>query len=92
VLNEFNGGPDHVHSLVNCPPKVRLSELVNALKGVSSRLIKQEILSPCHVLKVRKSKGHLWAPILFRRVCWRRPNYCCGNTWRCRTGRRLVRS
>jgi putative transposase len=25
VLKEFNGEPDHVHLLVNYPPKVRLS-------------------------------------------------------------------
>src|SRR5262244_127089 len=36
VLKEFNGEPDHVHLLVNYPPKVRLSELVNSLKGVSA--------------------------------------------------------
>jgi putative transposase len=42
VLKEFNGEPDHVHLLVNSPPKVRLSELVNSLKGVSSRRMKRE--------------------------------------------------
>jgi putative transposase len=42
TLKEFNGGSDHVHLLVNSPPKVRLSELVNSLKGVSSRRMKQE--------------------------------------------------
>jgi REP element-mobilizing transposase RayT len=42
ILKEFNGEPDHVHLLVNSPSKVRLSELVNSLKGVSSRRMKQE--------------------------------------------------
>jgi REP element-mobilizing transposase RayT len=37
---EFNGERDHVHLLVIYPPKVRLSELVRSLKGVSSRLLK----------------------------------------------------
>jgi hypothetical protein len=35
-LAEFNGETNHVHMLVNFPPKVALSRLVNSLKGVSS--------------------------------------------------------
>jgi len=41
-LTEFNGEPSHVHLLVNFPPKVALSRLVNSLKGVSSRRLRQE--------------------------------------------------
>jgi putative transposase len=41
-LAEFNGEPSHVHLLVNFPPKVALSRLVNSLKGVSSRRMRQE--------------------------------------------------
>jgi putative transposase len=41
-LVEFNGEPNHVHLLVNFPPKVALSRLVNSLKGVSSRRLRQE--------------------------------------------------
>ncbi|WP_406288383.1 IS200/IS605 family transposase [Embleya sp. NBC_00896] len=41
-LVEFNGENDHVHLLVNFPPKVALSKLVNSLKGVSSRRLRQE--------------------------------------------------
>jgi Transposase and inactivated derivatives len=41
-LREFNGEGDHVHLLVNFPPKVALSKLVNSLKGVSSRRMRQE--------------------------------------------------
>lgn len=41
-LEEFNGESSHVHLLVNFPPKVALSRLVNSLKGVSSRRIRQE--------------------------------------------------
>ena len=40
-LKEFNGDEDHVHLLVNYPPKVTISNLVNSLKGVSSRLIRK---------------------------------------------------
>ncbi|QYC41537.1 Transposase IS200 like protein [Nonomuraea coxensis DSM 45129] len=41
-LSEFNGENNHVHLLVNFPPKVALSKLVNSLKGVSSRRMRQE--------------------------------------------------
>jgi len=41
-LAEFNGESNHVHLLVNFPPKVALSKLVNSLKGVSSRRMRQE--------------------------------------------------
>lgn len=37
-LVEFDGEDDHVHLLVNYPPKVAVSALVNSLKGVSSRV------------------------------------------------------
>jgi putative transposase len=41
-LVEFNGETNHVHLLVNFPPKVAVSKLVNSLKGVSSRRMRQE--------------------------------------------------
>lgn len=41
-LIEFNDETNHVHLLVNFPPKVALSRLVNSLKGVSSRRLRQE--------------------------------------------------
>lgn len=41
-LVEFDGGHHHVHLLVNYPPKVAVSALVNSLKGVSSRMIRQK--------------------------------------------------
>src|SRR2546421_11107968 len=37
VLVDTHGEDDHVHLLVEYPPKVALSILVNSLKGVSSR-------------------------------------------------------
>jgi putative transposase len=42
-LAEFNGERSHVHLLVNFQPKVALSKLVNSLKGVSSRRMRQEL-------------------------------------------------
>ncbi|MFB9682487.1 IS200/IS605 family transposase [Streptosporangium vulgare] len=41
-LREFDGESNHVHLLVNFPPKIALSKLVNSLKGVSSRRMRQE--------------------------------------------------
>ena len=41
-LVEFNGEVDHVHLLVNYPPQVSLSKLINSLKGVSSRMLRKQ--------------------------------------------------
>ena len=41
-LAEYTGEANHVHLLVIFPPKVALSKLVNSLKGVSSRRMRQE--------------------------------------------------
>lgn len=41
-LVEFNGERDHVHLMVNFPPTVAVSRLINSLKGVSSRRLRQE--------------------------------------------------
>ena len=41
-LVEFEGEKDHVHLLVNYPPKVSISKLVNSLKGVSARLLRKK--------------------------------------------------
>ena len=41
ALVEMDGEDDHVHLLVNYPPKVPLSRLVNSLKGVSSRRLRE---------------------------------------------------
>ena len=40
-LAEFDGEKEHVHLLITYPPKVDISKLVNSLKGVSSRMLKQ---------------------------------------------------
>lgn len=62
---EFNGESDHIHLLVNYPPKVSLSHLVNSLKGVSSRKMKQ--YHP-DLLK-QYWKGALWSPSYFAGSC-----------------------
>ncbi|MFB7673096.1 IS200/IS605 family transposase [Kitasatospora purpeofusca] len=45
-LVEFDGEITHVHLLVDFPPRVALSRLVNSLKGVSSRRMRQEYPEP----------------------------------------------
>ncbi|MHB1683931.1 MAG: IS200/IS605 family transposase [Bacilli bacterium] len=65
-LVEFDGEDDHVHLLVNYPPKVAISTLVNSLKGVSSRLIRQK-----NDPEIRQKlwNGHLWSPSYFAGSC-----------------------
>ena len=62
-LVEFDGESDYVHLLINYPPKI--TKLVNALKGVSSRLLRKahpEIAS-------KYWKGVLWSPSYFAASC-----------------------
>jgi len=42
-LAEFNGEHDHVHLLVEYPPKVAVSVHVNSLNGVSGRRLRQDL-------------------------------------------------
>lgn len=60
VLKEFNGERDHVHLLVEYPPTVQLSKLVNSLKGVTSRKVRQEF--PALQKKIADA---LWSPSYF---------------------------
>ena len=64
-LVEMDGEDDHVHLLVNYPPKVAISTLVNSLKGVSSRRLRQN--QPALVR--RYWKGVLWSPSYFASSC-----------------------
>ena len=41
-LAGFNGEANHVHPLVNFPPTIATSRLVNSMKGVSPRRLWQE--------------------------------------------------
>ncbi|MCF6768608.1 IS200/IS605 family transposase [Thiotrichales bacterium 19S11-10] len=65
TLVEFDGEKDHVHLLINYPPKVSISKLVNSLKGVSSRKLRQQHKD---VLKYYW-KGVLWSPSYFSGSC-----------------------
>ena len=65
ILVEMDGAQDHVHLLVNYPPKVAIARLVNSLKGVSSRRLKQQYAA----LKQYYWKGALWSPSYFAGSC-----------------------
>jgi putative transposase len=55
---EVNGEGDHVHLLVEYPPKYSVSQLVNHLKGVSSRIYRKQFADSPHA-------EHLWSPSYF---------------------------
>lgn len=56
---EFNGEADHIHALVEFPPKLSISQMVNALKGVSSRRYGQAGYPKPY------GKDALWSPSYF---------------------------
>ena len=64
-LLEIDGENNHVHLLVQYPPKVSVSSLVNSLKGVSSRMLRQQRPD----LRRRYWKGVLWSPSYFAASC-----------------------
>ena len=64
-LVEFDGEDDHVHLLVNYPPKVAISKLVNSLKGASSRVLRKRYPD----LEKSYWKGVLWSPSYFAASC-----------------------
>ena len=65
-LIEFDGEEDHVHLLIHYPPKVAISNLVNSLKGVSSRLIRQKQYPS---IKQKLWGNALWSPSYFAASC-----------------------
>ena len=65
TLVEMDGEEDHVHLLVEYPPKLAVSSLVNSLKGVSSRLLHQQRPD----IRKRYWKGVLWSPSYFACSC-----------------------
>ena len=63
---EFNGETDHVHSLVRSPPSLAVSMLVNRLKGVTSRRLRQQY--PTQVRKYLWGT-HFWSPSYVAASC-----------------------
>jgi putative transposase len=66
VLKEIDGEDDHVHLLVEYPPTVALSRLVNSLKGVSSRRLRDRKFPE---VTERLWGGHLWSSSYFAASC-----------------------
>ena len=64
-LIECDGEDDHVHLLIVYPPKLALSKLVNSLKGVSSRLLREDRPE----VRGRYKDGVLWSPSYFVASC-----------------------
>jgi putative transposase len=64
VIAACDGEDDHVHLLVEYPPTVQLSKLVNSMKGVGSRLLLRDRAD----LRRRCPKG-LWSPSYFAASC-----------------------
>ncbi|SPP92867.1 transposase (fragment) [Bradyrhizobium vignae] len=65
-LIEVNDEEDHVLLLVEYPPTLQLSRLVNRLKGSSSRRLRTERLSE---VTAKLWGGHLWSPSYFAASC-----------------------
>ena len=57
-LVECSGEADHVHALIDMPPRVRVSDLVNNLKTVTSRRLRSEFPA---VRGAYKGKAELWS-------------------------------
>jgi putative transposase len=56
---EFNGEADYVHALIEYPPKLSISQIVNSLKGVSSRMYGKAGFEKPY------GKDALWSPSYF---------------------------
>jgi putative transposase len=64
-LVEMDGEAEHVHLLINYPPKHSVSSIVNSLKGGSSRLLRIERPD----IEKRYWNNVLWSPSYFAGSC-----------------------
>ncbi len=60
---EFNGESDHIHLLIEYPPRLALSKIVNSLKGVSSRLLRKKY--PIFKKEYWRNNVSLWSRSYF---------------------------
>ena len=60
-LLALSGEHDHMHLVIEYPPKLSVSVLVNALKGTSSRLLRRDRPD----IAERYCQGVLWSPSYF---------------------------
>lgn len=59
---ECNTDKDHIHLLINCSPQHYIPNIIQKLKGISSRLLMKEF---GEILKRKLWGGHLWNPSYF---------------------------
>jgi putative transposase len=59
VVVECSGEADHVHALLDLPPRVRPSDLINLLKTVTSRRLRSEFPA---LRAAYRGKAVLWSP------------------------------
>ena len=59
---ECNTDKDHIHILVNCTPQHYIPEIVQKMKGITSRILMKE---NGEVLSKKLLGGHLWNPSYF---------------------------
>ena len=64
-LVECDGEADHVHMLITYPPKVQITRLVNSLKAVTSRRLRNEFSD----LRGAYNKPVLWSRSYFAGSC-----------------------
>ena len=64
-LKECNGEGDHVHMLIQYPPTVQLSKMVNNLKSVTSRRMRANFID----LRAAYNKSVLWSRSYFAGSC-----------------------
>lgn len=57
-----NTDKDHIHILISCSPQHYIPNIIQKLKGVSSRILMKEF---GEVLKRKLWGGHLWNPSYF---------------------------
>lgn len=66
ALVEINGEHDHIHLLIEYPPKVAITKLVNSLKGISARKLRDELR---YWTNQHSTNGHLWSPSYLAASC-----------------------
>lgn len=81
---EFNGEGDHVHLLVNHPPKIALSRPVDSLEGVTSRRMRRQFPDPArHYRRANKP----WSESSFAGPSAAHPSACSTSTSNSTAGR-----
>jgi putative transposase len=79
-LLEFNGEGDQVHVLIEYPPKLSISQIVNSLKGVSSRELCHRGVSPWSRSR-QYGRGPCWISKTLRQRCFVESQLFCFLGW-----------